>query len=148
MRHNPPAKKLVEKLAKMHGKGKALSILAHKLARAIYYMLKNNVPFNRGEIPGNGIELEGTGAARMSNWSRHGVSMTDDRENEEVRHTSANRSLCRYPGQPVVLDWSPVPLLTYMNRFLSVSVCSAPRRSPVLTAPCVRTSPTFLNGTA
>jgi hypothetical protein len=25
----------------------ALSILAHKLARAIFYMLKNNVPFDR-----------------------------------------------------------------------------------------------------
>ena len=33
-------------LVKVHGKGKALSILAHKLGRAIYYMLKNNVPFN------------------------------------------------------------------------------------------------------
>ena len=28
-------------------KGKAISILAHKLARAIFYMLKNNVPFDR-----------------------------------------------------------------------------------------------------
>jgi len=47
MRHNPPGKQLVERLAQKHGKGKALSILAHKLARAIYYMLKNSVPFNR-----------------------------------------------------------------------------------------------------
>jgi len=47
LRHNPPGKQLVEKLAKKHGKGKALSILAHKLARAIYYMLKEGVPFNR-----------------------------------------------------------------------------------------------------
>lgn len=46
MRHNPPGKQLVERLAKKHGKGKALSILAHKLARAIYYMLKSSVPFN------------------------------------------------------------------------------------------------------
>jgi len=46
MRFNEPAKKLVENLAKIHGKGKAISILAHKLGRAIYYMLKNNVPFN------------------------------------------------------------------------------------------------------
>lgn len=44
--YNPPAKKLVEKLAKVHGKGKAIGIMAHKLARAIYFMLKNNVPFN------------------------------------------------------------------------------------------------------
>jgi transposase len=47
IRHNPPVKKLVENLAKKHGKKKALTILAHKLARAIYYMLKNNEPFNR-----------------------------------------------------------------------------------------------------
>jgi transposase len=47
MRCNPQAKKLVENLAKIHGKGKALSILSHKLARAIFYMLKNNKPFNR-----------------------------------------------------------------------------------------------------
>lgn len=50
MRHNPPAKTLVENLAKIHGKGKALSILAHKLARAIFYMLKNNVPFDRDKF--------------------------------------------------------------------------------------------------
>jgi transposase len=46
MRHNAPVKKLVEKLSNIHGKGKALSILAHKLARAIYYMLKNKEPFS------------------------------------------------------------------------------------------------------
>lgn len=46
VRHNPSARKLVDDLTKMHGKGKALAILAHKLARAIYYMLKHNVPFN------------------------------------------------------------------------------------------------------
>jgi transposase len=47
LRHNLPGKQLVERLAQKHGKGKALSILAHKLARAIYYMLKSSVPFNR-----------------------------------------------------------------------------------------------------
>lgn len=47
VRHNPAANKLMEHLVKLHGKGKALSILAHKLARSIYYMLKNNSPFDR-----------------------------------------------------------------------------------------------------
>ena len=47
IRHNAPAKKLVEDLAKIHGKGKALAILSHKLARAIFYMLKNNLSFDR-----------------------------------------------------------------------------------------------------
>ena len=46
VRHNPSAKKLRDDLIKLHGKGKALTILAHKLARAIYYMLKKNVPFS------------------------------------------------------------------------------------------------------
>jgi len=46
LRHNTSGKLLVEKLAKKHGKGKALSILAHKLARVIFYMLKNSTPFN------------------------------------------------------------------------------------------------------
>lgn len=46
VRHNPSAKKMVDDLIKLHGKGKALTILAHKLARAVYYMLKKNVPFN------------------------------------------------------------------------------------------------------
>jgi transposase len=46
IRHNSAAKKLAEHLTKMHGKGKGLAIIAHKLARAIYYMLRNNVPFN------------------------------------------------------------------------------------------------------
>ena len=50
LRHNPPGKQLVERLAQKHGKGKALSILAHKLARAIYYMLKDGVPFNRDKF--------------------------------------------------------------------------------------------------
>ena len=46
IRNNSSAKALVENLTKVHGKGKALGIIAHKLARAIYYMLKKNVPFN------------------------------------------------------------------------------------------------------
>jgi transposase len=50
IRYNAPAKKLVEDLAKIHGKGKAISILSHKLARAIYHMLKSNKPFDRDKF--------------------------------------------------------------------------------------------------
>jgi transposase len=39
VRHNELGKKLLAKLEKRVGKGKALSILAHKLGRAAYYML-------------------------------------------------------------------------------------------------------------
>jgi len=46
LRGNPTAKAYVNKLAKRHNKGKALSILAHKLGRAVYYILKRKEPFN------------------------------------------------------------------------------------------------------
>jgi len=39
-------KKFKEKLQKKHGKAKALSILAHKIGRAVYYMLKRKEVFN------------------------------------------------------------------------------------------------------
>ena len=45
IRHNEPGKKLLAKLEKRVGKGKALSILAHKLGRAVYYMLLRGKAF-------------------------------------------------------------------------------------------------------
>jgi hypothetical protein len=37
---------LLSRLEQKHGKGKALTILAHKLARAVYYMLKRQTAFD------------------------------------------------------------------------------------------------------
>ena len=37
--HNPEGKHLLAQIQKKHGKGKALSILAHKIGRAVYSML-------------------------------------------------------------------------------------------------------------
>ena len=39
-------KKIVARLEKKHGKGKALSILAHKIGRAVYYMLARGTVFS------------------------------------------------------------------------------------------------------
>jgi len=39
-------RKLVERLRRKHGKGKALSILAHKLGRAVYYMMTREKTFD------------------------------------------------------------------------------------------------------
>ena len=36
---------LISNLEKKHGQGKALTILAHKLARAVYYMLTRDTVF-------------------------------------------------------------------------------------------------------
>jgi transposase len=46
LRDNPEGQKFLSRLEKKHGKGKALTILAHKLARAVYYMLKRKVAFD------------------------------------------------------------------------------------------------------
>jgi len=46
LRDNPAAQKLLTRLEKKHSKGKALTILAHKLARAVYYMLQRQTAFD------------------------------------------------------------------------------------------------------
>lgn len=46
LRHNSAGKKILARLEKTHGKGKALSILAHKIGRAVYYMLSRGTVFS------------------------------------------------------------------------------------------------------
>jgi transposase len=46
LRDNPAAHKYLARLEKQHGKGKALTILAHKLARVVYYMLTRETAFD------------------------------------------------------------------------------------------------------
>ena len=45
LRGNSVGQKYFARLEKKHGKGKALSILAAKLGRAVYYMLLRSRPF-------------------------------------------------------------------------------------------------------
>lgn len=46
LRHTHDGKKMLTAIAKKHGKGKALSILAHKLGRAVYSMLSRGTFFS------------------------------------------------------------------------------------------------------
>jgi len=46
LRNNPQGQKLLARLEKKHDKGKALSPLAPKLGRAVYFMLKRTVAFD------------------------------------------------------------------------------------------------------
>jgi transposase len=50
LRNNPAGQKLLARLEKKHDKGKALTILAHKLARAVYYMLKRETVFDMNKF--------------------------------------------------------------------------------------------------
>jgi hypothetical protein len=46
LRNNPAGQKRLTRLENKHGKGKALTILAHRLARAVYAMLKHKTTFD------------------------------------------------------------------------------------------------------
>jgi transposase len=46
LRHNSDGQNLRARLEKKHGKGKALSILAHKIGRAVYYLLSRGTVFS------------------------------------------------------------------------------------------------------
>ena len=46
LRLNPPAQLLHSRLVKRFGRAKALSVLAHKIGRAVFYMQKRKVPFD------------------------------------------------------------------------------------------------------
>ena len=46
LRGNPEAQKYLEKLRNKHGKSKALSILAHKMGRVVYIILKRKKAFD------------------------------------------------------------------------------------------------------
>jgi transposase len=52
LKGNEPGKRYLDRLANKHGKGKALSILAHKMGRAVYFMLKNKKPFDQNKFLG------------------------------------------------------------------------------------------------
>jgi transposase len=62
LRGNPPAQKFLKRLTHKHGKGKALSILAHKLGRAVYYMMKRKTTFDPPKFLAE--SLGGDGSAR------------------------------------------------------------------------------------
>ncbi|MGA8313343.1 MAG: IS110 family transposase [Terriglobales bacterium] len=50
LRQNAAGQKYFAKLTRKHGKGKALTVLAHKLARAVYHMLTRQQAFEMGRF--------------------------------------------------------------------------------------------------
>jgi hypothetical protein len=46
LRHTKDGKTLLSAIEKKHGKGKALSILAHKIGRAVFFMLSRGTVFS------------------------------------------------------------------------------------------------------
>jgi len=52
LKGNEQGKRYLDRLTSKHRKGKALSILAHKMGRAVYFMLKNKEPFDQKKFLG------------------------------------------------------------------------------------------------
>ncbi len=50
IRHSAPGKKYFARLERKHSKGKALSVLAHKIGRATYFILKRNEVFAMNKL--------------------------------------------------------------------------------------------------
>ena len=82
LRDNPAGQKFLVRLEKKHDKGKALTILAHKLARAVYYMLQRKVAFAMQRF----LNDEGRGVGeRAVSLDKHGMNL--------IRATLSNASM-------------------------------------------------------
>jgi transposase len=51
--HNPSIGEMLKRLEKKHGIAKGKTVLANKVARAVYFMLKNRVPFDEKKFLGS-----------------------------------------------------------------------------------------------
>jgi Transposase IS116/IS110/IS902 family len=75
LRNNPAGQQYLARLEKKHGQGKALTIFAHKLARAVYYLLKRDTAFDMHKFlhgersgvsePAAALDLNGSCLRRM-----------------------------------------------------------------------------------
>jgi hypothetical protein len=50
LRHDPAGQKSLTRLEKQHGTGKAVTVLAHTLARAVYCMLQREAAFDLDKV--------------------------------------------------------------------------------------------------
>jgi len=72
LRNNAQGQKYLARLEKKHGQGKALTILAHKLARAVYYMLLRDTVFEMDTFLNGYGSRAGEPAASLDT---HGISL-------------------------------------------------------------------------
>jgi hypothetical protein len=73
LRNNPQGQKFLARLEKKHGQGKALTILAHKLARAVYDMLTRDTVFEMDRFLNGYGSRAGEPAASLDT---HGISLS------------------------------------------------------------------------
>jgi hypothetical protein len=121
LRHHPAGQQPLARWENQHGKGKALTILAHKLARAVYDRLKRDTVFARDKcLPGSREQSGGAGG--LSGQTR----------DEPVSRTLQALFGCVYqrPGvhrpcipEPLPLMGCPLWLLSLRRESSTVAVC-------------------------
>ena len=73
LRDHPAGQKCLARLEKKHSQGKALTILAHKLARAVYYMLQHKTAFDMPQF----LHSSGRGVGKRDAERDHdGMTLT------------------------------------------------------------------------
>ena len=120
LRNNPAGQKYLARLEKKHGKGKALTVLAHTLARAVYDMLKRDVVFDIDLF----LQSEGRGAGEPAvsrghdgrAWQPCSARMHPLRR----RTPTSTEALCPDPAR---LIGRVLSLLSRGRKFLMVPVC-------------------------
>jgi Transposase IS116/IS110/IS902 family len=109
LRQNAAAQKLLARVEKKHGKGKALTLLAHKLARVVYSMLTRDTVFDLDNFLNGSGSRAGEPAASLDT---HGISLNDRPWNSDkaLRHGTRSRTLALCPD-PARLIGHPLELL-------------------------------------
>jgi transposase len=120
LRKNPTGQKYLARLEKKHGTSKALTVLAHKLARAVYYMLKRRVAFDLHTF----LQREGRGAGEPAASLGHdGGSLVPVLCNDALlASTNAPEHLGALPC-PCAFDWTPALAPIIGVKVLMVIVC-------------------------
>jgi hypothetical protein len=109
LRQNAAAQKLLARFEKKHGKGQALTVLAHKLARVVYDMLTRDTVFALDKfLNGSGRRAGEPAASRDT----PGISLNDRPWNSDkaLRHGTRSRTLALFPD-PARLIGHPRELL-------------------------------------
>ena len=111
LRDHPAAQKYLARLEKKHDKGKAVTILAQKLARAVYHMLTRKVAFDTETF----FQREGRGADEPgAELDTHGMNLRKALEHAactaSVNAKAPRRSRC---PAPCALIGHPLSLLCF-----------------------------------
>src|SRR5262249_26892255 len=96
LRNNDKGQTYLARLENKYGKGKALTVLAHKLARAVYYMLQRETVFNMDLFLNGEESRAGEPDASLDTYgiSRH---ICPVKTSHLLRHGTRSRTLALFP---------------------------------------------------